>query len=127
MKNPDLGLLILRLGSGGLLIAGHGWGKLLRLLDGNLAFADPLGIGSAPTFLFAVFAEFLCALAVVVGFRTRWAAIPPLVTLATAALVHHAGDPWGKKELPLLYVAAFGALLLLGGGKYALDRWLKRR
>ncbi|MDX1502290.1 MAG: DoxX family protein [Thermoanaerobaculia bacterium] len=122
----DLGLLVLRLGAGGMMAVGHGWGKLLRVLDGRFGFADPLGVGAGVTLLFAVFAEFFCALAVAVGFKARWAAIPVLVTMLVAAFVHHAADPFGKKELPLLYAAVFLAVALGGAGRYALDRKLKR-
>jgi putative oxidoreductase len=127
MKNTDLGLLLLRVGTGTALLLGHGWGKFLRLIEGNLAFADPLGIGAAPTFLFAVFAEFLCALAIVLGLRTRWAAIAPLITMLVAALLHHAGDPFGDREKAVLYAVAFAALLFTGGGRYAVDRWLSKK
>lgn len=127
MKNSDLGILILRVGVGGALLFGHGWGKFVRLLEGNLSFADPLGIGAAPTFLFAVFAEFLCALAVVVGFKTRWAAIAPLITMVVAALVHHAGDPFGEREKAVLFAFGFAALFFTGSGRYSVDRWLAKR
>ena len=123
----DLGLLVLRLGGGALMVVGHGWGKLMRLLEGNFAFADPLGLGSTPTFFFAVFAEFFCAVAVAVGFKARWASIPLVVTMLTAALLVHAGDPWGKKEFPLLYAVVFLTVALAGAGRYALDAKLKRR
>lgn len=122
----DVGLLILRL-SAGLMMMGHGWGKVSDLLAGKTQFADPLGIGAAPSLALAAFAEFFCALAVVVGFKTRWAAVPVVVTMLVAALVFHADDPFGKKELALLYAGAFLALVFTGGGRYALDAWWKRR
>lgn len=125
-KRTDLGLLVLRLGAGGLLM-GHGWGKAQRVLAGDLAFADPLGIGEAPSLVLAAFAELVCAFAVVLGLRVRWTAVPPLVTMLVAALIHHAGDDIGERELPLLFAGAFLALVLLGGGRYGLDGLLRRR
>jgi len=123
----DLGLLILRLGAGLMLAFGHGLGKVSRVVDGNFQFADPIGIGAAASLVLAAFAEFFCALAVVVGFKTRWAAVPPAIAMLVAAFVHHAADPWGKKEFPLLYAAIFVALILTGAGRYALDARRRRR
>ena len=49
-----IGLLLLRVGfSIGLMT--HGYGKLLRVWDGNFKFSDPIGIGSAPSLVLASF------------------------------------------------------------------------
>jgi putative oxidoreductase len=45
--------------------------------------------------------------------------------MAVAAFVVHAGDPWAKKELALLYAVPYLALLLAGGGRFALERVVK--
>ncbi len=123
---PDLGLLLLRL-TFGLLMAGHGLGKVQDLIAGKTAFPDPLGIGPVPSLALAAFAEFFCALAVAVGFKTRWAAVPVVVTMLVAAFVFHASDGWEKQEFPLLYASAFLALVFTGGGKHSFDAWLKKR
>jgi len=117
----DVGLLLLRLVAGCSLAFGHGLGKLGRMTSGNFEFADPLGIGAVPSLILATLAELVCSIAVAAGLWTRWAAIPPAVTMAVAALVVHAADPWGRKELAVLYLAAFGALVFTGGGRFALD------
>jgi putative oxidoreductase len=123
---PDFGLLLLRL-TFGLMIMSHGLGKVQALIAGKTAFADPIGIGEAPSLALAAFAEFLCALAVVLGFKTRWAAIPVVVTMLVAVFIVHAGDGWEKQEFPLLYASAFLALVFTGGGRYAVDAWLSKR
>jgi putative oxidoreductase len=123
----DLGLLVLRV-TAGIFMAGHGWTKAARLLDGNTKFADPLGIGPLPSLILVVFAELVCAVAVAAGLWTRIAAIPVVVAMAVAGFVHHAQDPFGDKELALLYCAVFLALALVGGGRYTLDAlWTKSR
>jgi putative oxidoreductase len=124
--NTDNGLLLLRLAAGALMLP-HGWGKLMRLLDGNTSFADPIGIGPLPSLLAAIGAEVFCTLAVMVGFKTRWAALPVAFTMAVAALVVHADDPWNRKELPLLYLAVFLAIAVAGAGRHALDARLAGR
>lgn len=126
MMNRDFGLLFLR-ASMGLMMAGHGIGKVSDLFAGKTGFPDPLGIGSVPSLAFAAFAEFLCALLVVVGFKTRWSAIPVAGTMLVAGLIFHAGDPWGNKELAFVYAAGFLTLVFTDGGAYSLDGWLRKR
>ena len=115
----DVGLLVLRLTAALLML--HGWGKLSNLIHGETAFADPIGIGPLPSLILATFAEFFCALAVLVGFQTRWATIPPLITMLVGALIVHGSDPWRTKELAVVYAGIFLALAFTGGGKYSLE------
>ena len=123
----DFGLLFLRV-TFGLLLAGHGLGKVQMLIAGNTDFADPIGIGPMPSLVLAAFAEFICAIAVVVGFKTRWSAIPPVITMLVAAFIVHAADDWSKKEFPILYACGFLALVFTGSGQYSIDaRLLKKR
>ncbi len=117
----DLGLLVLRLGVGGMLACSHGWGKLMKFSIIAPHFPDPLGLGSTPSLALMVFAEFFCAIAVGLGFLTRAAAIPIVFGMCIAAFVVHMDDPWSKKEFALLYVIPFLTLMFTGGGKYSLD------
>lgn len=105
----------------------HGWPKFQKILAGDWTFADPIGVGQAPSLLLATFAEFFCSLLVIAGYRVRLAALPLIFTMLVAALLVHSSDPWMKKELPLLYAFSFGAVLLLGAGGYSADAWLARR
>ena len=124
-KAVDIGLLILRLGVGGLMLF-HGWGKVTDLLAGQTGFADPLGIGQLPTKILAAFAEFVCAALVVLGIKVRWAALPPLATMLVATFIVHASDGMEKQELPLLFAFGYAALAVAGGGRYGLDRLWRR-
>ena len=58
----DLGLLFLRLGGAGLLLAVHGLPKALHFRQQLGLIEDPLHLGAWPTLGFAVFAEVLCPL-----------------------------------------------------------------
>lgn len=124
MKNQlahDLGLLLVRLLTGGMMLT-HGIPKIGRLLgDGPVRFADPFGLGPEISLSIAIFAEVICSALIILGFKTRWATIPLMITMLVAAFYAHWNDPFGKKELPLLYFAAFLGLLLSGGGKFSLD------
>lgn len=117
----DAGRLLLRLGFGGAFAVVHGAPKAAKLLAGDLTFADPLGIGVGPSLGLAVFGELVCGLLVAAGLFTRAAAVPAIVTMAVAAFVTHAGDPFGKRELALLYLMAFAAIALVGPGRFSLD------
>lgn len=122
----DWGLLVLRVGAG-LMLAGHGFGKVQDLFAGKTEFPDPIGLGPVASLALAAFAEFLCSLLVVFGLKTRWTAIPPLINMLVAALIVHASDPFANKELALLYAIAFLTLALTGGGRFSVDAWLGQR
>jgi putative oxidoreductase len=127
MLRHDVVPLLLRLGFGGLLLGVHGLPKALNFPELIDTFPDPLGIGSPLiSLLLTLFAEVLCAAAVVFGVLTRITAIPPLVTMVVAAFVVHAPDPFAKKELALCFAIGFLCLVLGGGGRLAVDT-LRRR
>ena len=117
----DIGLLIFRIGIAGLMLT-HGFPKLLRFFGSEeIVFGDPLGVGQEVTLFFAVFAEFLCSILIILGLATRLAAIPLIITMAVAAFIVHATDGFGRQELPILYLLGFLLLLFIGSGKYSLD------
>ncbi len=123
----DLGLLLLRVGAGGMLLFAHGLGKLNNFSTYSEQFPDPLGMGAVLTLIVAIFAEVFCAALVMLGLSTRLACLPIVGTLVTAAVVVHAADPWSKKEFALLYALPFIALLFTGPGTFSLDAMMKLR
>lgn len=122
----SIGLLVLRVGAGGLLFFGHGLPKLIHWSDRVHRFANPIGLGPEVSFSLVVFAEVVCALAVMLGLATRVAAAPIVFFLLVAAFAQHGADPYAKKELPLVFLVPFAALTLTGGGRYALDTIILR-
>lgn len=121
----NLGLLLLRLMFGLSMLFGHGWGKLVNFSDRMDSFADPLGITSPFSLGAVVFAEVICSALLTLGFMTRIALIPLIFTMAIAAFVIHGSDPFGQKEMALLYLVAYAGLFLTGPGKYSLDQKLR--
>ena len=122
-RSADVGLLVIRLWYGGSLLALHGWGKLMNFSSMSGQFMDPFGIGKTPSLALSTFAELFCAALVVLGAFTRIAALIAAINMATAFwFAHHAtlvGQ--GNGELPFMYLGAFVALFLAGGGKFSVD------
>ncbi|MDX8337754.1 DoxX family protein [Draconibacterium sp. IB214405] len=121
-----ISLLLLRLATGGFMLT-HGIPKLQRLLAGEMRFGDPLGLGPEVSLVLAVFAEVVCSILIVLGLGTRLAVIPSIVTMAVAAFIAHGADPFGRKELALLYLVGYVVLLLSGSGKFSVDRLISKK
>lgn len=121
----DLGLLLLRL-TVGLSMLTHGWPKFSGYSEKLNAFADPYGLGSPVSLTLAVFAEFFCSLFLIAGLFSRLAVIPLAITMFTAFFVIHGADPYGKKELALIYLAVYVVLFFTGPGRYSADAALRK-
>jgi putative oxidoreductase len=127
MKLQDLGLLAIRLLSGGMMLT-HGIPKFDRLFgEGPVKFADPFGLGPEISLGMVLFAEVGCSLLVMLGFKTRWATLPLLFTMLIASFYAHAADPFSDKELSLLFFTLFLSVLISGGGRYSVDNWIRGR
>ncbi|MBB4078736.1 putative oxidoreductase [Lewinella aquimaris] len=124
--NIDLALLILRLWFGLEMAFAHGLGKVIKVVNGNFKFADPFGIGPAPSLVLAGSAEFFGGILIAIGFFTRLATVPYLITMLVAAFLVHAanGHEWGKIAGPLHYAIAAIVILIAGPGRYSLDQRL---
>ena len=120
-RNTDLGLFILRIGISALMLT-HGIPKLMKLLEGNFEFGDPIGLGPTVSLILAVIGEVFAPVLMIVGYKTRLAAIPAAITMAVAVFVVHAADPIGTKEKALLFLIGFVVIAICGAGKYSLDR-----
>ena len=135
----DVGLLIMRIGLG-LYIAAHGWGKVWAggtpgpssqfvTTVGNLGFPQPtlFAWGAGIT-------EFGGGLLLALGLLTRPVALALCCNMAVAAFLRHGGDAWyvppgtraPSKELAMLYLLPFLLILLIGGGRFAIDSLLRK-
>ena len=120
LRNTDLSLLILRVAGGAFMLT-HGWGKFLKVLNGDFSFGDPIGLGPTLSLIFAAFAEFICAILIIVGYKGRFASVFLMITMLVAAFIQHWPDPWRRKEFPLLYFVIFLVIFLMGTGKYGIE------
>lgn len=121
------GLLILRVGIGGLMLV-HGIAKIQGFSEMSAAFPDPLGLGSQLSLLLAIGAEVGGSILLIVGLASRLAAVPLAFTMLIALFVVHSADPWNVKELAAAYLLVYVSLLLTGPGSFSLDHlWFGRR
>lgn len=118
----DLGKLLLRVVPGGIMLIDHGWPKLMGMGERMETFADPVGLGPGLSLVLIVFAEVICAVLVMLGVWTRLSTIPLIIGMAVITFVSHGDDLLGKGEIALIYLIAFIAILLVGGGRFSLDR-----
>ncbi len=116
--------LVLRLASGGLLIA-HGLLKVLVFtIPGTVGYFESLGLPGALAYL-VIFAELLGGAGLVLGVGTRTIALATVPVLLGAAWAHM-GNGWvfsnqgGGWEFPLFWAVVQVAIAMLGSGAYAL-------
>lgn len=113
-------MLILRLGSG-ILMMNHGYSKLVNFGTLQHKFMNWLGMGSTMTLALVVFAEFFCALFIIIGLFTRLAAIPLVIVMSVALFKAHNGEFFGDGETAAIYLTAYLVLLFVGPGKISVD------
>ena len=113
-----------------LLIARIVFGILLKkwtnFQELSAVFPDPLGVGSPLSLGLAIFGELACSMAFIIGFLYRLAMIPMVFTMAVAFFVIHGNDPFDTKELAFVYLVVFILMYIIGPGKFAVDRWIRK-
>lgn len=130
MKNNDLGLLIIRL-SLGLLMLLHGIAKLSHGVDFLSGMFQDLGLPGF--FAYSVYiGEVVAPVLLIIGYRTKLAALLFAFTMLAAVLMAHASDifvltetgGWAV-ELQALYFFGALALFFTGAGTYAVSKTSK--
>lgn len=120
--SEDFGYFFLRATAGGTMLWQHGWPKLMGFTERMDSFADPFGLGSTFSLVLIVFAEVVCSALVVLGLWTRAALIPLIIGMAVIAFMVKGDADFKEKELALVYLFAFVALLFTGSGRFSVDR-----
>jgi putative oxidoreductase len=119
-KLTDLALTFLRVSISGMMLV-HGIPKIERLFSSPIEFGDPIGVGPTLSLILALIGEVVAPIFIIIGFKTKLAAIPAIITMFVAAFVVHLNDDFGTKEKALLYLVSFIVIFLAGPGKYAID------
>jgi len=130
----DIGLLVLRLGCAIPLLVLHGGPRLQRATNHFLAgepwefvaMVEQMGLPYPLVFaVLSTLAESLGALLLAAGVFVRLAALTIAINMTVAVVSEFAkGDPI---ELPGLFLTVSLALALMGGGRFALGRLIRRR
>ena len=115
MSMKNLGFLIQRTGFSVLMLT-HGYGKFLRLFEDKIKFSDPIGLGKELSLYLAVLGEFIAPI-FIIGLKTRFFSIFPIITMYVAAFISHAGDPFSRKEKAILFFLGFIVVLVCGHKK----------
>lgn len=113
-------MLLLRL-SMGILMMSHGYDKLVNFNEKKALFYDFLSLGSTTSLMLCIFAEFFCALFVVIGLFTRLVAVPLVIVMSIAIFSVHKMDFFDTGEKASLYLTGFLVLLLCGPGRASVD------
>jgi putative oxidoreductase len=123
--HTDLAILLVRLIFGGLFVY-HGYTKLMAYDQILPIFGDIIGIGSKLSLNLVIFAELVCGFLVAVGFLTRLAVIPILITMIVVCFIAHAKDPFQVKELPLFFLAMCIPVFIAGSGRLSVDGLIQK-
>ena len=112
--------LLLRVASG-VLMMNHGYDKLVHFAEKKNNFMNFLGIGSTASLSLVIFAEFFCALFIIIGLFTRLATIPLIITMGVALFMANNAQFFGDGEVSALYLSAYIIILLVGAGRVSVD------
>ena len=99
-KTLSFGLLLFRLCLGGLMIANHGWTKIVNLEVLKTQFFDFLGLGSQVSLILAITVEILCSILLIFGLYTRVVLVPLIVTMLVV-IGTHGWQIFGEAEIKL--------------------------
>ena len=126
-KHRDIGILLLRLGTGIGFVFVHGEGKMFggpELWTKIGSAMSNYGITFFPAFwgFMASFSEFFGGILLILGLFVRPAAGFMAFTMITATITHLSRlDPWARVITPFEMLAIFLCLIFIGAGKYSLD------
>lgn len=123
----NLGLTLLRVFAGAALMLAHGLGKMPpseRFVGG----VEKLGFPLPGLFAWAAsLSEFAGGALLALGLLTRVAGFFVAFTMAVAAFGVHLYDPFGKKELALMYLFIALLFMLKGAGDWSLDSFIREK
>ena len=122
----NIASLALRLTFGLLICIYHGFDKLKNFGRLQYIFPDPIHVlGHRWSLVLVIFAEVFCALLLVLGLFTRFAALVLVISMGVALLLVHRGHiPVNNgivSEQVYLYFAGFVAILMIGPGRISVD------
>lgn len=123
----ELSLFLPRIFIGLTMAITHGLGKLPPP-EGLIAGVEGMGFPAPVIFAWAAaLAEFLGGIFIALGFLTRPSAIFLSFTMLVAAFGVHGADPFGMKELSLMYFFVSLIFIIRGSGKFSVDGLINKK
>jgi putative oxidoreductase len=116
----NLGMLILRIATG-LLLANHGYAKLVKFNVLKYKFMNFMHLGSTASLALIIFAELICGALLILGLFTRLACIPIIIGMGVVVFVASNGHIFAEGERGMVYLAATLTILLCGPGRISVD------
>ena len=116
----NFGMLVLRVVTG-LLIAHHGYGKLVQFSSLRYKFMNFMNLGSTTSLSLIIFAEFFCGILLILGLFTRLACIPIIRGMSVVVFGASHGDIFSSGEKGTLFLASAIAILFCGPGRISVD------
>jgi len=127
-QSADFALLLMRVLAGFSLIYAHGWKKVANfgatVEQWTQWGLDPIGIGARASVSLAIFAEVLCAALLILGLKSRFAALVIGINMTVAFVMVHKmvfADAHNSGELAYLYLSTAVLVLFAGPGKFSVD------
>jgi putative oxidoreductase len=105
----------------GILMMSHGYDKLVHFNERKSDFYNLFGIGSTSSLVLSIFAEFFCALFLIIGLFTRVVALPLVINMSVALFSVHNMDFFNTGEKATLFLAGFLTILFCGPGRVSVD------
>jgi putative oxidoreductase len=121
----DAALLFLRVAGALMLFFVHGLPKALDYSHQLTVIEDPFGLGPQVSLLFAIFAEVICPIFMVLGLFTRLACLPIIVVLLIALGIVHSDWTLEQGQFSWLLLIIFITLALAGPGKFSIGARLR--
>lgn len=120
----NLAMLLIRLGAGSMIMIA-GYNKLIHFADMKDKFINFMGLGSSTSLCLTIFAEFFCAIFLILGLFSRLAAIPLIINMTVALFMAHGGDIFGDGQKAAMFLLFFLTILLCGPGRASVDGMIK--
>ncbi|EDM25121.1 hypothetical protein LNTAR_02894 [Lentisphaera araneosa HTCC2155] len=133
--STDMALLLARIAFGGSMLIAHGWPKLQNFSTVSEKFPALFGLSSSICLGLAVFAEFFCAILLILGLVSRFALSQLIITMSVGVYVNlfifqrQLFDSPGKPsaELAFIYLMTYVVLIILGPGRVSLDAVISKK
>ena len=116
----NFGMFVLRVASG-LLLAHHGYQKLVKFNTLKHSFMNFMHLGSTMSLTLITFAELVCGVLLILGLFTRLACIPIIIGMGVVVFVASHAQIFAQGEKGMIYLAATVTILCCGPGKISVD------